>query len=225
MRRDKEQPSPQQKLLNKRVHLRWAVRIGLAGLAVVSVWANALHAWGTGPVGIFINMLPPTLVLVGFEFGSRIPIAMNAPWYRRWPRPAATTVVSGIGAYLSYFHQRDAFAIHADMSTARLLPVSIDGLMVILAVSLYELNDRIERIETLMQADANRGEVMIDDSVPTKGPRRENKREKVLAYLARDPQLTAKDLAKLAGVSVTYASILRKELLPATNGSELVTVE
>lgn len=225
MSRKKEQPSPQQKQLNKRIHLRWAVRFGVAGLGIISIWANALHAWGTGPIGIFINMLPPALVLAGFEFGSRIPIDQKAPWYRKWLRPSATTVVSGIGAVLSYFHQRDAFNIYADTLTARLLPVSIDGFMVILAVSLYELNGRIERLEAVIQANGNRSEAIVNEDQLVRAPKRENKREKVIGLLTRNPELTPKELAALADVSITYATNLRRELLPATNGSELVTVE
>jgi hypothetical protein len=49
-----------------------------------------------------------------------------------WMRRFATMAVAGVAAYASYQHQRDfALAGGADLTTARLWPFSVDGLLVL----------------------------------------------------------------------------------------------
>lgn len=49
-----------------------------------------------------------------------------------WSRRLATLAVAGVAAYASYQHQRDfALAGGADLTTARLWPFSVDGLLVL----------------------------------------------------------------------------------------------
>ncbi len=49
-----------------------------------------------------------------------------------WIRRVATLAVAGVAGYASYQHQRDfAFAGGADLTTARLWPLSVDGLLVL----------------------------------------------------------------------------------------------
>lgn len=49
-----------------------------------------------------------------------------------WIRRAATLAVAGVAGYASYQHQRDfALAGGADLTTARLWPLSVDGLLVL----------------------------------------------------------------------------------------------
>ena len=49
-----------------------------------------------------------------------------------WVRRIATLAVAGVAGYASYQHQRDfALAGGADLTTARLWPLSVDGLLVL----------------------------------------------------------------------------------------------
>lgn len=54
------------------------------------------------------------------------------PMLDLWVRRVATMAVAGVAAYASYQHQRDfALAGGADLTTARLWPFSVDGLLVL----------------------------------------------------------------------------------------------
>lgn len=59
------------------------------------------------------------------------PHAEPARW-DRWSRHAGALAVAAVAAYASYQHQRDfALAGGADLTTARLWPLSVDGLLVL----------------------------------------------------------------------------------------------
>jgi hypothetical protein len=58
--------------------------------------------------------------------------APQHPMLDLWARRVATMAVAGVAAYASYQHQRDfALAGGADLTTARLWPFSVDGLLVL----------------------------------------------------------------------------------------------
>jgi hypothetical protein len=58
--------------------------------------------------------------------------ASQHPMLDLWARRVATMAVAGVAAYASYQHQRDfALAGGADLTTARLWPFSVDGLLVL----------------------------------------------------------------------------------------------
>lgn len=214
----------------KRLRLTtWTAILFTAG---VSIWGNSVHAEHMDRVGKAISLLPPVLFIVAFELGSRIPIPDAQVWYRRALRPAATAMVAGIGAYLSYFHQRDAFALHTgnDEATARLLPLAIDGLMVVAAVCLYELNRRIGDLATQIEMEQMKAQAKAEgiSSVPSVlrdpvTPGKENKRERVLLAYSQRPDLTHEQLASITGASVGYVKNLISELRKA-NGAELLPV-
>lgn len=214
----------------KRLRLfAWGV---VAATGAVSVWGNLVHAESFDMVGRFISMLPPVLFIGAFELGSRIPIPKDAAWYKKWLRAGATAAVASIGAYLSYFHQRDAFAVHTagDKATARLLPLSIDGLMIVGAVSLYELNRWISDLVDRIEVETARQESKDQRASGTPGilrepvtPGRETKRERVLNAISRTPDLTPEQVASMTGASVGYVNNLLSELRKA-NASELLPV-
>jgi hypothetical protein len=179
--------------------------------------------------GKVISVLPPLIAVAGFEIGSRIPIRADQKWYYRSIRPLATALVGFIGAYLSYFHQRDAFFKHTDgdMSTAAMLPLSIDGLMIIAAVSLYELNNRIADMNAIIEADAARiaARRERENEVPVLKERSgTTKKDRVAQIVARNPELSITEIATLAGVSYNYAYNLVRELQKA-GSAELVVAD
>jgi hypothetical protein len=63
-----------------------------------------------------------------------------------WSRRLATVAVAGVAAYASYQHQRDfALAGGADLTTARLWPFSVDGLLVLSTAGLLRDARRTSR--------------------------------------------------------------------------------
>ncbi|HEX3784477.1 MAG TPA: DUF2637 domain-containing protein [Pseudonocardiaceae bacterium] len=75
--------------------------------------------------------------------------ADQAPQYSTlelWGRGAATVAVAGVAAYASYQHQRDfALAGGADLATAELWPLSVDGLLVLSTAGLLRDARRTSR--------------------------------------------------------------------------------
>lgn len=203
-------------------HLKWACRSIIFFAIGVSVWGNALHA-KPGFVPLFLSSLPPVLVYLGYEVISRVPVPKTAPKLVKAARVFATIAISGIGAYLSYFHQRDAFFRYTgDMQSAMLLPGSIDGLMIIASVSLLLLNEYIRQLKVSLTASSVKTTKPAAVPQPRKGQGRGAKKEAVAQILARNPGMSPKELARRAGVSVSYATTLSRELA-AANGAELLT--
>ncbi len=114
--------------------VRWAVRATLTLGVAASVAANILHA-RPNPISQAIAAWPPLALLLTVELISRVPM------HRRLlaaARLAATAGIAAIAAWVSYWH---------------LLPLSVDGLIIVGSVSLVELAGRIRGIETAAAAE------------------------------------------------------------------------
>jgi Protein of unknown function (DUF2637) len=124
--------------------IRWAVRAALTLGVAASVAANVLHAL-PNPISQAIAAWPPLALLLTVELTSRIPM------YRRslaGCRVFATIAIAGIAAWVSYWHMASVAARYGETHTsAYLLPISVDGLIVVASVSLVELAGRIRVIE------------------------------------------------------------------------------
>jgi hypothetical protein len=120
--------------------LRWAVRLVLLAGVAASVAANVLHA-NPNPVSQAIAAWPPLALLVTVELIARVPV------HRRWLaviRWTATGVIAGIAAWVSYWHMVGVSARYGETGgTPYLLPLSVDGLVVVASISLVELSGRI----------------------------------------------------------------------------------
>ncbi|MGW9196604.1 DUF2637 domain-containing protein [Micromonospora chersina] len=121
--------------------LRWAVRTSLALGVVASVAANVLHA-RPNPISQIIAAWPPLALLLTVELISR------APHHRRLLRAirlAATAVIAAIATWVSYWHLVGVAARYGETEhgAAYLLPISVDGLVIVASVSLVELTARI----------------------------------------------------------------------------------
>jgi hypothetical protein len=204
--------------LKRFVHLRWACRGIITFAAGLSIWANILHA-REGIVPIVVSTWPPLLFLLGWEMVSRIPINPERAWYFRMLRPLGTVVVAGIGAWLSYHHQSSAIMRYtSDVEAARLLPIAIDGLMIIASVSVYELNERIQDTEASISGIAARPTTKPSQPKPKgKAP---DKRMTLARLNARFPEASIKDLADKAGVSYNYAQSVLSKLRAETSTLE-----
>ena len=131
--------------------VRWAVRATLTLGVAASVAANILHA-RPNPISQAIAAWPPLALLLTVELISRVPM------HRRLlaaARLGATAGIAAIAAWVSYWHMAGVAARYGEStSSAYLLPLSVDGLIVVGSVSLVELAGRIRGIEETARAGA-----------------------------------------------------------------------
>lgn len=124
--------------------IRWAVRAALFLGVAASVAANVLHAQ-PNIISQTISAWPPLALLLTVELTSRIP--MHKP-VLAFLRVVATIAIAGIAAWVSYWHMQDVAVRYGETEiSAYLLPISVDGLIVVASVSLVELAGRIRMLE------------------------------------------------------------------------------
>jgi hypothetical protein len=124
--------------------IRWAVRATLTFGVAASVAANILHAQ-RNPISETIAAWPPLALLLTIELVSRVPVHR---FLLAAPRVLATVVISGIAAWVSYWHMAGVTARYGETGASPyLLPISVDGLIVVASVSLVELAARIRSFE------------------------------------------------------------------------------
>jgi hypothetical protein len=120
--------------------IRWAVRLALTAGAAASIGANVLHA-AHNPISQAIAAWPPLALLLTVELVARVPVHTRT---LAAVRIAATTVIAAIAAWVSYWHMAAVAARYGETPTsAYLLPISVDGLIVVASISLVELANRI----------------------------------------------------------------------------------
>ncbi len=125
--------------------VRWAVRATLTFGVAASVAANILHA-DPNPVSQTIAAWPPLALLLTVELVSRVPVHRRSLAY---VRVLATMVISGIAAWVSYWHMAGVADRYGETGASPyLLPVSVDGLIVVASISLVELAGRIRTDES-----------------------------------------------------------------------------
>lgn len=120
--------------------VRWAVRATLLLGVVASVAANVLHA-NPNPVSQTISAWPPLALLLTVELISRVPVHHKA---LAVVRLVATSAIAGIAAWVSYGHMVGVTARYGETGAAPyLIPLSVDGLIVVASICLVELGARI----------------------------------------------------------------------------------
>jgi len=124
--------------------VRWAVRATLALGVAASVTANILHAQ-PNPISQAIAAWPPLALLLTVELISRVPVHRRGLAFARL---AATATIAGIAAWVSYWHMAGVAARYGETGASPyLLPLSVDGLIVVASVCLVELAARINDAE------------------------------------------------------------------------------
>jgi hypothetical protein len=127
--------------------IRWGVRGVLMLGVVASTVANVLHAEPNG-ISRTIAAWPPLALLLTIELISRIPV------HRLWlaaTRLCAAAAIAGIAAWVSYWHMAGVAARYGETgSSPYLLPLSVDGLIVVASICLVELGGRIRTAESAM---------------------------------------------------------------------------
>lgn len=120
--------------------IRWGVRgVLLLGIAA-SVAGNILHAL-PNPVSQVIAAWPPLGLLLTVELIARVPVHRRS---LAAVRLAATGAIAGIAAWVSYWHMAGVAARYGELGAAPyMLPLSVDGLVVVASVSLVEIAGRV----------------------------------------------------------------------------------
>jgi len=153
--------------------VRWAVRATLFLGVAASVVANVLHALDN-PISQAIAAWPPLALLLTVELISRVPV------HRRWlaaTRLLATATIAGIAAWVSYWHMAGVASRYGETGASPyLLPLSVDGLIVVASICLVELGGRISSLENsaepveITQIAAQRAATQFGVTRPTPAP-------------------------------------------------------
>jgi hypothetical protein len=131
------------------VRLRWVVRGVLTFGLAASIAANVLHA-RPDLTSQMIAAWPPLSLLLTVELVSRVPVHR---WWRTTIRVLATTSVAGIAAWVSYGHMAEVARRFGETGqTPYLLPISVDGLIIVASICLVELTGRVRDAETAPEA-------------------------------------------------------------------------
>ena len=124
--------------------VRWAVRATLVLGVAASVVANVLHAQ-ENPISQAIAAWPPLALLLTVELISRVPVHRPSLAFARL---FATATIAGIAAWVSYWHMVGvAFRYGETGASPYLLPLSVDGLIVVASICLVELGGRISAVQ------------------------------------------------------------------------------
>jgi len=125
--------------------LQWAVRAVLALGIAASVVANILHA-EPNLISRTISAWPPVALLLTIELVSRIPVTRPL---LAVVRIVATTTIAGIAAYVSYWHMVGVVGRYGETGESPyLIPITVDGLIVVASVSLVELTAKLIALQT-----------------------------------------------------------------------------
>jgi hypothetical protein len=126
--------------LRRLTRLRWGVRAALALGAAASIAANVLHAEPNTTARI-ISAWSPLALIVTVELISRVPA------HRRFLAVCgrlATAAVAGVAAVVSYSHMRAVAEVYGESTlNAAILPLSVDGMILVATISLLEVGGRI----------------------------------------------------------------------------------
>jgi hypothetical protein len=176
--------------------LRWGLRATLALGVAASVAANVLHA-NHNPISQTIAAWPPLALLLTVEWISRVPVHHRA---LAAARIAATGAIAGIAAWVSYWHMAGVAARYGETGASPyLLPVSVDGLIIVASISLVELAGRIRA---------------TFDSVPASAP----------VPTGRDDQVDAQPVVTVPAVTKPATPPTRPAAKPIPGQAPLLTL-
>ncbi|MBM0275077.1 DUF2637 domain-containing protein [Micromonospora tarensis] len=122
------------------VRIRWGVRLVLTLGVAASIAGNVLHAQDR-LISQVISAWSPLALLLTIELISRVPVHSRRLAVGRW---AATALIAGIAAWVSYWHMAAVASRYGETNGSQyLLPLSVDGLVVVASICLVELGGRI----------------------------------------------------------------------------------
>ncbi len=164
-------PDAVQMSLRQLRRFQWAVRATLAVGVAASVSANVLHAQDN-LIAQTIAAWPPLALLITVELVSRVPVHRRA---LAVVRILATTAIAGIAAFVSYQHMLAVASRFGESGLAPyLLPLSVDGLVVVASVSLVELAGRVraalDQSLAASAAEPLKAQAAVDSAEPAFDP-------------------------------------------------------
>jgi DNA-binding transcriptional ArsR family regulator len=193
--------------------IRWGVRGALLLGVATSVAANVLHAQ-PNPISQAIAAWPPLALLLTVELISRIPVHQRT---LAVVRLAATAFIAAIAAWVSYWHMAGVAARYGETGAAPyLIPLSVDGLVVVASVCLVELAGRISALAAGPVTVADTSPDTAADTVaaiagppdrtpaadgPKRPPRRRDTATAVARLRSRHPDLPTREIARRLGVT------------------------
>lgn len=140
--------------------IRWGVRSVLILGIVASVVANVLHA-RDNPISQSIAAWPPLALLLTVELISRVPVHKRS---LAFARIIATAAIAGIAAWVSYWHMAGVAGRYGESTgSAHLMPLSVDGLVVVASICLVELGARIGAV---IQPEVNQPAALAEPPKP-----------------------------------------------------------
>jgi hypothetical protein len=155
-------------LLPQLHRVRWAVRATLILGVAASVVANILHALDN-PISQAIAAWPPLALLLTVELISRVPVHRRSLAFARL---VATAAIAGIAAWVSYWHMAGVAARYGETGASPyLLPLSVDGLIVVASICLVELGGRISALQSEAAATAKATHLQREAAATTKATR------------------------------------------------------
>lgn len=120
--------------------IRLGVRLTLTLGVAASIAANVLHA-DPNLISQAIAAWAPLALLLSVELISRVPVHRRG---HATIRLGATIIIAGIAAWVSYWHMVAVTTRYGETGlTPYLLPISVDGLIVVASISLVEVGGRI----------------------------------------------------------------------------------
>lgn len=129
--------------LSQHRRIRWGVRATLALGVIASTVANVLHAQDN-PISQTIAAWPPLALLATIELISRVPVHRRSLAAVRF---GATAVIASIAAWVSYGHMSEVISRYGETGASPyLIPLTVDGLVVVASVCLVELGSRIRAL-------------------------------------------------------------------------------
>lgn len=197
------------------IRIRWGVRGALFLGVATSVAANVLHA-DPNPISQTIAAWPPLALLLTVELISRVPVHSRG---LAVVRLAATGSIASIAAWVSYWHMAGVTARYGEDGAAPyLIPLSVDGLVVVASVCLVELAGRIDAttprpvpdapptVDTAPDTTADNQPEPVTDSgqAPKRTPRKPRRPDTATAVVrlrTRYPDMSAADIARRIGVT------------------------
>ena len=148
--------------------IRWAVRATLALGVAASVAANILHA-NPNAISQTIAGWPPLALLLTVELVSRVPVHRRS---LAALRVLATVAIAGIAAWVSYWHMQGVADRYGETDASPyLLPISVDGLIVVASICLVELAGRIRAVGEATPVAAHSPSTVVTLSPPSVPPR------------------------------------------------------
>jgi hypothetical protein len=180
-------------------HVRWAVRATLTLGVAASVLANILHA-EANPISQSIAAWPPLALLLTVELISRVPVLHRS---LALARLGATAAIAGIAAWVSYWHMAGVAARYGETGASPyLLPLSVDGLIIVASICLVELAGRIRTAE----ADRLGGGVRTAEADRLGGPIRPAETDQFAAAQRRPAVVPATQLTQAAPLSAAVGA-------------------